>query len=120
MCALGLAGSRVTPIWLKRDSKPVLAVGVARRFLARFLPILLIFGIFYFLLFLPMQRQRKQTQKMLAGLQNGNTVATSGGIIGTIVAIEDDTLVLRVKPDNVKIQVARSSVSSMISGEGKK
>ena len=85
-----------------------------------FLPILLIFGIFYFLLFLPMQRQRKQTQKMLAGLQNGTTVATSGGIIGTIVAIEDDTLVLRVKPDNVKIQVARSSVSSMISGEGKK
>jgi len=85
-----------------------------------FLPILLIFGIFYFLLFLPMQRQRKQTQKMLAGLQNGNTVATSGGIIGTIVAIEDDTLVLRVKPDNIKIQVARSSVSSMISGEGKK
>ena len=85
-----------------------------------FLPILLIFGIFYFLLFLPMQRQRKQTQKMLAGLQNGNTVATSGGIIGTIVAIEDDTLVLRVKPDNVKIQVARSSVSSMIVGEGKK
>ena len=85
-----------------------------------FLPILLIFGIFYFLLFLPMQRQRKQTQKMLAGLENGNTVATSGGIIGTIVAIEDDTLVLRVKPDNVKIQVARSSVSSMISGEGKK
>ena len=85
-----------------------------------FLPILLIFGIFYFLLFMPMQRQRKQTQKMLAGLQNGNTVATSGGIIGTIVAIEDDTVVLRVKPDNVKIQVARSSVSSMISGEGKK
>ena len=85
-----------------------------------FLPILLIFGIFYFLLFLPMQRQRKQTQKMLAGLENGNTVTTSGGIIGTIVAIEDDTLVLRVKPDNVKIQVARSSVSSMISGEGKK
>jgi len=67
-----------------------------------------------------MQRQRKQTQKMLAGLQNGSTVTTSGGIIGTIVAIEDDTLVLRVKPDNVKIQVARSSVSSMISGEGKK
>ena len=81
-----------------------------------FLPILLIFGIFYFLLFLPMQRQRKQTQKMLAGLQNGNVVVTSGGIVGTIVAIEnDDTLVLRVKPDNVKIQVTRSSVSSLFS-----
>jgi len=46
-------------------------------------------------------------------------VATSGGIIGTIVAIEDDTLVLRVKPDNVKIQVARSSVSSMIQGKAR-
>lgn len=80
------------------------------------LPILLIFGIFYFLLFLPMQRQRKQQQKMLAGLQNGNTVVTTGGIVGTIVAIEgDDTLVIRVKPDNVKIQVTRGSVSSLVS-----
>ena len=86
-----------------------------------FLPILLIFGIFYFLLFLPMQRQRKQTQKMLANLQNGNVVVTSGGIVGTIVALEgDETLVLRVKPDNVKIQVTRSSIASMVTGEVKK
>lgn len=86
-----------------------------------FLPIILIFAIFYFLLFLPMQRQRKQQQKMLASLQNGQVVVTSGGIVGTIVAIEsDDTLVLRVKPDNVKIQVSRSSVSSLIPAEGKK
>jgi len=68
-----------------------------------------------------MQRQRKNTQKMLAGLQTGSVVVTSGGIVGTIVAIDaDDTLVLRVKPDNVKIQVARSAVSSLFSGEGKK
>ncbi|MBZ5609430.1 MAG: preprotein translocase subunit YajC, partial [Acidobacteriia bacterium] len=79
----------------------LLLQSVSSNSLLGFLPILLIFAIFYFLLFMPMQRQRKQTQKMLAGLQNGNTVATSGGIIGTIVAIEDDTLVLRVKPDNV-------------------
>ncbi len=88
--------------------------------LVGFLPIILIFAIFYFLLFLPMQRQRKQTQKMLAGLQNGNTVVTSGGIVGTIVAIEsDDTVILRVKPDGVKLQVSRSAVSSMVSAEGK-
>ena len=85
-----------------------------------FLPIILIFAIFYFLLFLPMQRQRKQQQKMLADLQNGVTVVTSGGLVGTIVSIDDDTLVLRVKPDNIKIQVARSSVSSLLSGESKK
>jgi preprotein translocase subunit YajC len=85
------------------------------------LPILLIFGIFYFLLFLPMQRQRKQQAKMLAGLENGAVVVTTGGIIGTIVAIEGtDTLILRVKPDNVKIQVTRASVSSLVTGETKK
>ena len=86
-----------------------------------FLPILLIFGIFYFLLFLPMQRQKKKQQQMLSSLQNGNVVLTSGGIVGTIISIgEDDTLVLRVKPDNVKLQVARSAISSLVSGEGKK
>ena len=81
-----------------------------------FLPMILIFGIFYFLLFLPMQRQKKQQRQMLAGLQNGNLVQTTGGIIGTVVSLnaEDDTLVLRVKPDNVKIQIARSAVSGLI------
>jgi preprotein translocase subunit YajC len=88
--------------------------------LVGFLPILLIFAIFYFLLFMPMQRQKKQQQKMLKELQNGNTVLTSGGIVGTIIAIDDDMLVLRVKPDNIKLQVARSSVSSLVSPEGKK
>lgn len=85
-----------------------------------FLPILLIFAIFYFLLFLPMQRQRKNQQKMLKGLQSGNTVVTSGGIIGTVVKLDDDRLVLRVKPDNIKIEVARSSIASLLGGEESK
>jgi preprotein translocase subunit YajC len=57
-------------------------------------------------------------------LQNGDNVLTSGGIVGTIVSLDSDTVVLRVKPDNIKIQVARSAVSSMASAasssEGKK
>jgi preprotein translocase subunit YajC len=87
--------------------------------LVSFLPILLIFAIFYFLLFLPMQRQKKQVKEMLETLQNGNVVQTSGGIVGTIVAIspEDDTLVLRVKPDNIKLQVVRSSVAGLIANK---
>ena len=88
--------------------------------LVGFVPILLIFAIFYFLLFLPMQRQKKQQKKMLEDLQNGNVVLTSGGIVGTIVSIDNDTLVLRVKPDNIKLQVARSAVSNLIPAEGKK
>jgi preprotein translocase subunit YajC len=85
-----------------------------------FLPILLIFGIFYFLLFLPMQRQKKQQKQMLANLEPGKTVLTSGGIIGTVTTInQDDTLIIRVKPDNLKIQIARSAVSGVVSDEKK-
>lgn len=80
-----------------------------------FLPILLIFAIFYFLLFLPMQRQKKAQQRMLRELQNGQNVITSGGIVGQIVSLnpDDDTLILRVKPGDVKLQVTRSSVAAL-------
>ena len=79
-----------------------------------FLPILLIFAIFYFLLFLPMQRQKKQQQKMLKELQAGTVVVTSGGIVGTIVSLDADMIVLRVKPDNLKLQMSRSSVAALV------
>lgn len=86
-----------------------------------YLPILFIFVIFYFMLFLPMQRQKKQQQKMLSELQNGNIVVTTGGIIGTIISVNpDDTLVVRVRPDNVKLQIARSAVSGLVTEEVKK
>ena len=69
---------------------------------------------------MPMQRQKKQQAKMLTELQTGNIVVTSGGIVGAIVAIgDDDTLVLRVKPDNIKLQIARSAVSSLVSKDVK-
>lgn len=85
-----------------------------------YIQIALVIAIMYFLLFRPMQRQRKEQQKMLSGLQNGDTVVTSGGLIGTIVAIEDgETLVIRVKPNDIKLQVTRGSVSSLRT-DGKK
>jgi preprotein translocase subunit YajC len=81
------------------------------------LPMVLIFAIFYFLLFLPMQRQKKQQKRMLEELKSGNVVQTTGGIIGTIVSRNDenDTLILRVKPDNIKIEIARAAVAGLIS-----
>ena len=88
--------------------------------IVNFLPLILIAGVFYFLVFMPMQRQRKQQREMLKGLENGNIVVTTGGIVGTIVAVNpDDTLILRVKPDNIKLQVSRASVSSLASEEKK-
>jgi preprotein translocase subunit YajC len=93
----------------------------ANALLQQMLFIVPLFLIFYLLIFMPMQRQKKNQKLMLASLENGNMVLTSGGIIGTIVAIEsDDTLVSRVKLDNIKIQVARSAVSSVVASEGKK
>jgi preprotein translocase subunit YajC len=83
------------------------------------LPLALV-AIFYLLVFMPMQRQKKQQQQMLKTLENGSQVLTTGGIIGTIVSVNaDDTLILRIKPDNLKIQVARSAVASLITEEKK-
>lgn len=82
-----------------------------------FLPLIFIVAIFYFLVFMPMQRQKKKQSEMLAGLQSGNEVLTTGGIVGTIISISGDTLILRVKPDNIKLQVARSAVSSLVNQE---
>jgi preprotein translocase subunit YajC len=89
--------------------------------LAQFLPFILIFVIFYFVLFLPMQRRQKKQKQMLESLKNGDQVVTNGGIVGVIVGINDDnTLVLRIKPDNVKLMFARSAVASVVGGEEKK
>jgi preprotein translocase subunit YajC len=85
-----------------------------------FLPLLIILAIFYLLVFMPMQRQKRHQAQMLKDLQNGSVVLTTGGIVGTIVSINnDDTLILRVKPDNIKLQVARSSVASLVTEEKK-
>jgi preprotein translocase subunit YajC len=79
-----------------------------------FLPMLAIIAIFYLLVFMPMQKQKKQQQAMLDSLAAGNEVVTSGGIMGTVVSVSPESLVLRVKPDNLKIQVARSAVTSLV------
>lgn len=82
-----------------------------------FLPLIFIVAIFYFLVFMPMQRQKKQQAAMLSALQAGNEVVTTGGIVGTIVNVDQDMLVLRVKPDNIKLQIARSAVASLVQQE---
>jgi preprotein translocase subunit YajC len=80
-------------------------------------PLVFIFLIFYFLLILPQQRRQKQWKAMLGNLKTGDKVTTSGGIRGTIVALRDDNIHLRVPPDNIRLEVARSSVVSVSTGE---
>ncbi len=93
------------------------AAAPAASFLTGVLPIVLMVAIFYFLVFMPMRRQQKNQKEMIKSLQNGQSVLTTGGIVGTIIAVNDDTLILRIKPDNLKIQVARSAVSSLFTAD---
>ncbi len=90
------------------------APGAQTNPLMSFLPLVFIVAIFYFLVFMPMQKQKKQQAQMLSSLQTGTDVLTTGGIVGTIVSLTDTTLILRVKPDNIKLQVMRSAVASLI------
>jgi preprotein translocase subunit YajC len=82
-----------------------------------FAPLIFIFAIFYFLLIMPQQRRQKKWQKMLEELKTGDKVVTSGGIRGTIVAIKDDYLHLRVPPDNLRLEVSRASILSVTKPE---
>ena len=75
-------------------------------------PILLIMVIFYVLLILPAQRRQKKTQQMLGALKNGDKVVTNGGLFGTIVGIDGDSIQLRIA-DQVKVKVLRSAVASL-------
>ena len=83
-------------------------------------PLIFIFGIFYFLLIMPQQRRQKKWQQMLNELKTGDKVVTSGGLRGTIIAIKDDAVHLRVPPDNLRLEVTRSSVVSVSGDEATK
>ena len=82
-----------------------------------FAPLIFIFAIFYFLLIMPQQRRQKKWQQMVNDLKNGDKVVTSGGLRGTVIALRDDAIHLRVPPDNLKIEVSRASVVSVASPE---
>jgi preprotein translocase subunit YajC len=83
------------------------------------IPMIVMVGIFYLVLFLPMRRRQRKMDQMLAGLKSGDKVVTNGGVIGVVAGLTDTTVTLRVKPDNVKIEFARSAVSGLAEEEDK-
>src|ERR1700687_5988972 len=76
------------------------------------LPLVAMFGIMYFLVIMPQQRQRKKMQEMLSAVKNGDKVVTTSGIYGTINGIDGDTFILKVA-DNVKIRIARAAIAQV-------
>ena len=81
--------------------------------IAQFVPLILIFVVFYFLLIRPQQKKAKQHREMLQALKKGDEVITAGGLYGKIVGVTDEFLTLEIA-DNIKIKVARSFVSTKV------
>jgi preprotein translocase subunit YajC len=75
-------------------------------------PMLLIFVIFYVVLMLPMQRQRKALQAVIGNLKKGDRVLTSGGLFGEVVSVEGAAVMLRIA-DNVRVRVAKSAITGL-------
>jgi preprotein translocase subunit YajC len=79
----------------------------------------IVLGIFYVMLILPQQRQRKKMQAMLAALKAGDKVITNSGIYGTINGIDGETVILKIA-DQVKIRIARSAIAQVEAAEDAK
>jgi preprotein translocase subunit YajC len=82
-------------------------------------PLALMFGIMYFLVIMPQQRQRKKVQEMLAALKNGDKIITTSGIYGTVNGMDGDTVILKIA-DQVKIRVARAAIAQVEASEDAK
>lgn len=80
--------------------------------IALFLPLILIMVIFYFLMIMPAQRRQKKVAEMLRSLKTGDKVITNGGIYGTIVGLDDDSVQLRIA-EQVKIKVSRAAIAGL-------
>ncbi|MCA0432454.1 MAG: preprotein translocase subunit YajC [Proteobacteria bacterium] len=82
-------------------------------FLGMVLPLVLIMGVFYFLLIRPQQRKMKEHQQMLSKVAKGDTIVTSGGLIGKVVKVVDDNELLVEVGENVKVRVLKSGLSDV-------
>ena len=86
-------------------------------------PLLLLvvmFGMLYLLMIRPQQKRQKQWQSMLANIKAGDRVTTAGGIRGIILSIKEDAIILRVAPDNLKLEVVKSAIASVTTEEDAK
>jgi len=92
------------------------SAGAAGGGLITLLPLLLI-PVLYLMVFRPQQKRQKQWQEMLTSLKTGDRITTSGGLRGIILNIKDDVIVIRVAPDNIKLEVAKNAIASVTTEE---
>ena len=80
------------------------------------LPLLLI-PVLYIVMIRPQQKRQKQWQSMLSSIKSGDKVTTAGGIRGTIISIKDDAIVIKVAPDGIRMEVAKTAIASVTTQE---
>ena len=71
----------------------------------------------YFVMIRPQQKRQKQWQEMLGSIKPGDKITTAGGIRGIILSIKDDAIIIRVAPDNLKLEVAKTAIASVTTQE---
>ena len=97
----------MTNLYLNAGSEPM-------AMLATFIPLILMFVVFYFLLIRPQKKRDKEVQKMRENIEVADEIVTIGGIIGRIVSIKDETVVIETAGDRSKIRLARWSIQQNI------
>jgi preprotein translocase subunit YajC len=80
------------------------------------LPVLMI-GVVYLMMIRPQQKKQKAWTQMLSELKTGDRITTTGGIRGTIISLKDDSMVIRVAPDGIKLEVVKGSIASVTTQE---
>ena len=90
--------------------------GGAGQMLTSFLPLILIFVIFYFLLIRPQQKRAKQHKTFMENLKKGDTVITSGGLYGKITGITDEAVTIEIA-EKVRVKILKSAVADYVKGE---
>jgi preprotein translocase subunit YajC len=81
--------------------------------LVTMLPLVFIFAVFYLVLIRPQQSKQKKWQQVLMTLKSGDRVVTTGGMRGTIISVKDDSFLLRVPPDNLRMEVMKVAIASL-------
>jgi preprotein translocase subunit YajC len=102
--------ARMFAIWLQSASGGLGSLGGLA------LPVLF-FVVLYFLMIVPNQRKQKKWQEMLGQIKSGDRVTTNGGIRGTVLTVKDDSVILRVQPDGIKLEFVKSAIAAVTTEE---
>ncbi len=92
------------------------AQGGPAQMIVGMLPAILLMGGFYFLFIAPQRKKQKEHEKMLAALQSGDEIISTGGIFGTITNVKDDRFVVRIA-DNTKIELGKAFVQTVVKSQ---